>query len=548
MDQLIDSGHTFSGGEAKCAFLNLGDGTFATVSALSGVDFPDDGRSLALTDWDGDGDLDAWMTCRTAPMLRYLRNDSPHANRSLLLKLEGTTGSRDAAGARAEVRLKGQPDKPLLRTVKCGEGYLGQSSRWLHFGLGSGAEIESVRITWPGGKKEEIKECRPNTAVTFTEGDLFPQSRPFKSLDPALSPAPLTPRRAELAGAVTLFQPALFPPLPSIGFDGKPWAVTDTGGPVLVNLFASWCPDCEKELTAWRDAAPQFKAAGLSLALLSADGRDTAHATGPADARAWLGKHGISFPAGVLSEEAFRRLTVAHRTLFGAIVDLPVPSSFLLDGKGRLAAVYRGPVSVERILADTALAVKNDEASRGAAALPWAGRWLQVPDPPDPSLWLTDFVSQRSWDEAAAFFQRHAEILRKHKDFTLMAASLGDKLAAAGKGAAAIAACEAGLTKSPDSPELLNNLAGLLATGPDKSLHNPARALALAGRAVALTSGKNPALLDTLASAQAAGGDFTGAADTAAKALTLAQTTGETALIPLLEKALSAYRAGHRPQ
>jgi hypothetical protein len=104
------------------------------------------------------------------------------------------------------------------------------------------------------------------------------------------------------------------------------------------------------------------------------------------------------------------------------------------------------------------------------------------------------------------------------------------------------------LTKSPDSPELLNNLAGLLATGPDKSLHNPARALALAGRAVALTSGKNPALLDTLASAQAAGGDFTGAADTAAKALTLAQTTGETALIPLLEKALSAYRAGHRPQ
>lgn len=146
MDQLIDGGNSLSGREQNCAFLNLGDGTFATVSALSGFDFPDDSRAIALTDWDGDGDLDAWITNRTAPMLRYLRNDAPAANRSLLLKLEGTTAARDATGARAEVRLKGQPDKPLIRTVKSGEGFLGQSSRWLHFGLGT-ADIASVRVT-----------------------------------------------------------------------------------------------------------------------------------------------------------------------------------------------------------------------------------------------------------------------------------------------------------------------------------------------------------------------------------------------------------------
>jgi peroxiredoxin len=549
VDQLVDSGHTFSGNEAKCAFLNLGDNTFATVSAVSGFDFPDDGRALALTDWDRDGDLDAWMTCRTAPMLRYLRNDSPHANRSLLLKLEGITGSRDAAGARAEVRLRGQPDKPIVRTVKLGEGYLGQNSRWLHFGLGSGAEIESIRVAWSGGKKEEIKDCRPDTFVAFTEGDLFPQIAPLKVTESPVQSAPLNPRRAELAGAVTLFQPALFPPLPSVDPNGTPWTVTDTAGPVLVNLFASWCPDCEKELTAWRDAAAQFKSAGITLTLLSADGRDTAHATGPAEAWAWLKKHSIPFPAGTLTEEAFRRLTTAHRNLFGAIVDLPVPTSFLLDGKGRVTAIYRGVVSAERILADAALAAKDDSPARTAAALPYKGRWLQVPDPPDPSFWLNDLAAQRAWDEAFAFFQRHTATLRLHKDFALMAASLGGSLAAAGKTQGAIAAYEAGLTKTPDSPEILNNLAGLLANGPDKSLQNPARALELANKANSLIGGNNPAFLDTLASAQAATGNFTSASATATKALSLARaSTTQAALIPLLEKALAAYKTGRMPQ
>ena len=102
-------------------------------------------------------------------MLRYLRNDSPAVNRSLLLKLEGTTAARDAIGARVEIRLKDQPEKLLTRTVKSGEGFLGQSSRWLHFGLGT-SEISGVRVSWPDRKTEELTDCRPGTAVTVIQG------------------------------------------------------------------------------------------------------------------------------------------------------------------------------------------------------------------------------------------------------------------------------------------------------------------------------------------------------------------------------------------
>ena len=147
-DKLMNQGLSFSGREPNCLFLNKGDGTFATASSVTGWDFPDDSRAIGLVDWDGDGDLDAWLANRTAPQLRFLRNDTPAENASLMLLLEGRP-NREAPGARVTVSIKGQP--PLMRTVKLGEGFESQSTRWLHFGLGRNAVIERVRILWPGG-------------------------------------------------------------------------------------------------------------------------------------------------------------------------------------------------------------------------------------------------------------------------------------------------------------------------------------------------------------------------------------------------------------
>jgi len=58
--------HSWSGRERNCAFLNCGGSRFADVSAISGLDFADDGRALAVVDWDQDGNLDLWFHNRTA--------------------------------------------------------------------------------------------------------------------------------------------------------------------------------------------------------------------------------------------------------------------------------------------------------------------------------------------------------------------------------------------------------------------------------------------------------------------------------------------------
>ena len=88
--QKIRSGQSFSGRERKCAFLNTGDGRFADVSAVTGLDFDDDARGLATSDLDGDGDADIVLSNRTAPVVRVLRNDMALASTSrLVVQLAG---------------------------------------------------------------------------------------------------------------------------------------------------------------------------------------------------------------------------------------------------------------------------------------------------------------------------------------------------------------------------------------------------------------------------------------------------------------------------
>ena len=96
----MERGRNWSGNERNVAFLNTGDGKFAGVSALLGFDSPADGRGMVLVDWDGDGDQDVWLTQRTAPRLRFLRNDNHSNGNAIQIKLTTPSGTSQAIGAR----------------------------------------------------------------------------------------------------------------------------------------------------------------------------------------------------------------------------------------------------------------------------------------------------------------------------------------------------------------------------------------------------------------------------------------------------------------
>ena len=75
INALLRSGRSLSGHERNCCFLNTGGKWFANVSSATGLDYIDDGRVLALADWDHDGDVDFWIANRSGPQVRYLRNN-----------------------------------------------------------------------------------------------------------------------------------------------------------------------------------------------------------------------------------------------------------------------------------------------------------------------------------------------------------------------------------------------------------------------------------------------------------------------------------------
>ncbi|MDB4669736.1 VCBS repeat-containing protein [bacterium] len=114
LNELVSNGESLSGHERNCAFLNIQGGRFATVSSVSGLDFDDDARSPVSIDWDRDGDLDLWVANRTAPQLRFLRNNTPKKNDFVSLRLRGTKSNIDGIGARVEIFLKKKSSRTTL--------------------------------------------------------------------------------------------------------------------------------------------------------------------------------------------------------------------------------------------------------------------------------------------------------------------------------------------------------------------------------------------------------------------------------------------------
>jgi Flp pilus assembly protein TadD len=98
----------------------------------------------------------------------------------------------------------------------------------------------------------------------------------------------------------------------------------------------------------------------------------------------------------------------------------------------------------------------------------------------------------------------------------------------------------------PDSPDVLNNLAWLLATCPDAHIRDGAQAVGFAERACKLTNYKQTILVGTLAAACAEAGRFDDAIAMAEKACTLASEAGEQPLVQKNQELLELYRA-HRP-
>ena len=360
--QLSRQGRSFSGNERNCCFLNTGAVApgFANISAVSGFDFPEDGRALCKVDWDQDGYLDFWVSNRNAPRLRFLKNNMPKGNHYLAIRLrgDGISTNRDAIGARVEVVLASPKtelqESKLIRTLHAGEGFLSQSSKWLHFSLGKATDIEQIIVRWQGSDVEMFAGAEVNGRYNLVQGT--GQAREVPRVERNINLAESTIELPKTDGAERIPLVSLLP-VPKAKYKSTKGSLEPLpigqGQPLLVNLWATWCGPCLEELADLTRHETELRQSNLAVIALCVDGISGPAGTAEAAANL-LDQMKFPFDRGTATEELVKDFQQLHDVLIPYGHELPVPASFLIDEQGRLSVIYKGRVPIDKLLEDVA--------------------------------------------------------------------------------------------------------------------------------------------------------------------------------------------------
>ncbi len=556
---------------------------------MAGLDFPDDSRAVALVDYDGDGDLDLWVSNRTAPRLRLLRNNSRAAGNSVRLSLEGRQANRDAIGAQVRLYLEGNDDSVLSKTVRAGEGYLAQSSKILHFGLPERSVVDRVEVWWPGHEKETFNGVTGSGHYRLVEGAGAAERNISKVITELPGIGVRSVEKTDFARIVP-HAPLWTPPLSYVNSAGESKDLRSDSPFTLVMLWATYCTPCLQEMKAFEQQGEALTQRGISPLLLNVEGLEESGEKRQARVKKFLQRNRISLASGLATTEVVESLDALQRVIIGRQIAIPVPCSFLLDAQGRVTVVYKGRVEVAQLLQDVDQSGLLALAQRDRA-VPFAGRWYVNPLLPDQLAYPEKLLKLGRADTALRYLQEHYSVpgsssagrptVAHRPDETGRLAQLyqqtGMKLLEKKESTMAVEALRSSLVLEPDSIALkanlglilqqqgdlagavdlfrqvaekqpnhlpaINSLAWILATSADPSVRNADEAIRWARSACQQTGYQAPETLNTLAAAYAAGGKFEKAVAAADEALRRLKAQGRTQAAQQLEDRQTSYRA-----
>ena len=371
INELIRADGTWSGYERNVFYANNGDGTFSDISGAIGLDFPEDGRSFALADFDHDGRQEVFLKNRNGPQLRILKNVMEELPPSIAFRLRGTKSNRDAIGVAVTVETEiGRQ----TRMVQAGSGFLSQHSKEVFFGLGKAKGSVRASIRWPSGTVQEFRDLPMNRRVWVTEGSEEVRIEAFR-------PQTSQSRRDQIART----KPQDTEPLPTTAetwllapVDAPDFSLPDLAGqvhtlsslrgkPALLNFWTTQSAQCLEDLSNFNRLHARWAAQGLQLVTINVD--DALDANG---LRALARDRQLSFRILRGSDDVAGIYDILYRQLFDRHRDLSLPTSFLINDKGEIVKVYQGPVSAEHVEQDFRH-IPQDAAERLARALPFPG-------------------------------------------------------------------------------------------------------------------------------------------------------------------------------
>jgi hypothetical protein len=166
-------------------YRNRGDLAFENVTQPVGLKQPSYSNGAAYADFDDDGDLDLVVSnLNDTPFLyRNSLSEREGAPHFLKVHFSGPQGNLHGIGAKVELKAGGQYQ--LYENYPT-RGFLSSMNTTLHAGLGSHQVVNELKVTWPDGKQQTLRNVKADAHLTLRYGDArMPVDEPAKA-GPAL--------------------------------------------------------------------------------------------------------------------------------------------------------------------------------------------------------------------------------------------------------------------------------------------------------------------------------------------------------------------------
>ena len=151
-------------------FRNKGDLTFEQANEYWGISHKGFSNGAVYADLDNDGDLEI-ITNNIDEEPSFFENKSSEINNSLSIKFNGHAQNRFGLGAKVTLTSGGITQTQELTLSR---GFQSSVAPQLHFGLGTSTLIDNIKVTWPDGAVQHIKDVPVNQFITLDYSDATP--------------------------------------------------------------------------------------------------------------------------------------------------------------------------------------------------------------------------------------------------------------------------------------------------------------------------------------------------------------------------------------
>ena len=324
---MFGQGFSFSGYERDPLYLNSGGRKFTDISGVSGIDSITDGRAGVFADFDNDGDLDVFSTTIQNQSHLLFRNNVGQDNNYLRIILEGDgkTVSRDAFGSVVRVKTSAG----FLTKIKAGgSGFISQNDPRLLFGLGKDTKAESVEVTWSNGRIERFAgDALNGSTLVLKQGAGKIETA---ELAKAKLPDPLT-KTEIFAQSLKIKIGAPLPDFAVRTMTGTANSIHQNfkaGRKTLINIWATWCIPCAKEMPELESLRGRLAANNIDLIGLNVDAENDANIKG------YINGKRVTYPVLVGGVTAIENIYATD--------ELSVPLTILIDEKGIVTDLIPG--------------------------------------------------------------------------------------------------------------------------------------------------------------------------------------------------------------